>query len=772
MYQWHYQAPNKEEMTPLITYLDTKKLPKSLATLLWNRNVQTEEEIEQFLNPTIQALHDPLAIYEMDKAVERIQLAVENSETILVYGDYDADGITSTTVMKEAIELIGGQVKVYIPNRFSEGYGPNVDAFAKAIESGVSLIVTVDNGVAGHEAIAYARNQGVDVIVTDHHELPVELPNATVIIHPRHPKGNYPFGDLAGVGVAFKVACALLEDIPYEFLDLVAIGTIADLVSLTGENRTLAKIGIKLLQETDRIGLRSLCKEAGLQIEKVTGENIGFVIAPRLNAIGRLGDATPGVELMTTFEEEAAVALAQTIQKKNEERQAIVEKISAEAFEMLADQTKHSVYILAKEDWHEGVLGIVASKIVQKTGRPTFVFNIDSTTQMIKGSGRSVEQLNLYDALNHSSQLLTHFGGHHMAAGLTFPLKNLIPLQLQLDAYVDENNIDFSMGQPLLIDEEMDIADTSVEFIQSLDLLAPFGTDNPAPNFAFSPKQVVQIKRIGATQQHLKFQLLDHQQNGLDCVAFGKGEEALELQEQDVKATFVGKLNVNEWNGLKKPQLLLVDYQISGLQVFDYRGGRAKELPRLTEATQYMVFEDKNLDLVPSYVAPEAILTPRNMASEQPEPVASNLVLVDCPVEIESLHNVLIQGNYQRIYLQCASKDECYLDGMPSREQFSKLFRFISQYKNIDIRYKFKQIASFLQLKENLLIFMIEVFSELEFVTIDNGVMNQVENPKNQQLSDSQAFKRRESKIKSEEFLLYSNLTTLKDWFLKQEEKK
>lgn len=770
MYQWHYQAPKKEEITPLITYLDTKKLPKSLATLLWNRKVQTETEIEQFLNPTIQALHDPLAIYGMEKAVERIQLAVENSETILVYGDYDADGITSTTVMKEAIELIGGQVKVYIPNRFSEGYGPNVDAFAKEIESGVSLIVTVDNGVAGHEAIAYAKNQGVDVIVTDHHELPEELPNATVIIHPRHPKGNYPFGDLAGVGVAFKVACALLEDIPYEFLDLVAIGTIADLVSLTGENRTLAKIGIKLLQETDRIGLRALCKEAGLQVEKVTGENIGFIIAPRLNAIGRLGDATPGVKLMTTFDEEEAIALAQTIQKKNEERQAIVEKISCEAFQMIAEQDQHSVYVLAKEDWHEGVLGIVASKIVQKTGRPTFVLNIDSTAQTVKGSGRSVEQLNLYDALTHSSQLLTRFGGHHMAAGLTFPYENLDSLQLQLDAYVDQNNIDFSMGQPLLIDEKMEIADASVAFIQSLDLLAPFGTDNPAPNFAFSPKQVMQIKRIGATQQHLKFQLLDDQQHGLDCVAFGKGEEALELQEQDLTATFVGKLNVNEWNGLKRPQLLLVDYQISGLQVFDYRGGRAKELPRLTEATQYMVFEEKNLDLIPSYVAPEAILTPQTISNEYP--LVSNLVVVDCPVEIESLRDVLIQGNYQRIYLQCASKDECYLDGMPSREQFSKLFRFISQYNNIDIRYKLKQIANFLQLKENLLIFMIEVFSELEFVTIDNGVMNQIENPKNQQLNDSQAFKRREAKIKSEEFLLFSNLTTLKDWFLKQEEKK
>ena len=243
LYKWNINEES-EESSSLISELDKLKINTELAPLLWNRGITDPEKINTYLNPTVANFHDPFLLHDMEKSVERIQQAVENGEKILVYGDYDADGITSTTVMKEAIELIGGNVCYYLPNRFTDGYGPNISVYKRMIEEeGVQLIVTVDNGVSGHEAIDFANSQKIDVIITDHHELPDELPKAYAVIHPRHPKGNYPFGDLAGVGVAFKVATALLGEIPIESLDLVAIGTIADLVSLTDENRALVKIG-------------------------------------------------------------------------------------------------------------------------------------------------------------------------------------------------------------------------------------------------------------------------------------------------------------------------------------------------------------------------------------------------------------------------------------------------------------------------------------------------------------------------------------------------
>jgi single-stranded-DNA-specific exonuclease len=383
--------------------------------LLWDRNIQNKESLEAFLRPTLENLYDPYLMHDMEKAVTRIQEAVANGEQILVYGDYDADGITSTTVMKEAIELIGGEVSFFLPNRFIHGYGPNLEVFKEKIESGTQLIITVDNGVAGHEALKYASDAGVDVIVTDHHELPSELPPAYALIHPKHPEGHYPFGDLAGVGVAFKVATALLGEIPVEFLDLVAIGTIADLVSLTDENRALVKIGLSVIQTGERIGLDMLIQLADLKKEGINEESIGFTIGPRLNALGRLGDADPGVILMTTFDEEEAAEIAAYINQQNEERKEIVAAITSEAFELIDPQ--EPVHLVAKKGWHEGVLGIVAGRIMQNTGKPAIVLSINEEETAAKGSGRSVSALNLYDALSEIREVFTHFGGHHMAAG-------------------------------------------------------------------------------------------------------------------------------------------------------------------------------------------------------------------------------------------------------------------------------------------------------------------------------------------------------------------
>ena len=331
-YKWQLKTKPTEVELKTVTAFDA--MPQAIAELLWQRGLRDDDAVTNFMQPNSQQLHDPFLLNDMQKAVERIQSAVEAGEKITVYGDYDADGITSTTLMRETLEILGADVNVYVPNRFTDGYGPNLAAYQRIIADGTQLIVTVDNGVSGLEPIAYAQEHGVDVVVTDHHELPAELPKATAIVHPRYPGSNYPFGDLCGVGVAFKVATALLDEIPYESLDLVAIGTICDLVSLTDENRALVSLGLQQLQNTSRPGLVALCQAAGVEQATIDATSIGFGIGPRLNAIGRLGDATLGVNLLTTFDEEQAVEQAKFVESQNKERQGLVQEITTAAMAM------------------------------------------------------------------------------------------------------------------------------------------------------------------------------------------------------------------------------------------------------------------------------------------------------------------------------------------------------------------------------------------------------------------------------------------------------
>lgn len=311
-------------------------LTKTAAAIAFERGIETEDALADFLGADLSHLHDPYLLNDMEKAVARIRSAIENYEQILIYGDYDADGMTSASIVKETLEMMGAEVQVYLPNRFTDGYGPNLSVYKYFIEQqDISLIITVDNGVAGHEAIAYAQGQGVDVIVTDHHSMPAALPEAFAIIHPEHPASDYPFKHLAGCGVAFKLATALLESLPTELLDLVAIGTIADMVSLTDENRIMVKVGLAVLKQTERVGLLELLKLSDVDLETVDEDTVGFTIAPQLNALGRLDDPNPAIELLTGFDDDEAQAIALMIKDKNEERKAIVQSIFDDAIAMI-----------------------------------------------------------------------------------------------------------------------------------------------------------------------------------------------------------------------------------------------------------------------------------------------------------------------------------------------------------------------------------------------------------------------------------------------------
>jgi single-stranded-DNA-specific exonuclease len=759
------QVVEHNKITELSESLSSSPL---FAGLLLNRGLDTKEKAEAFLTPDESWIHDPFLLFDMDKVVERITTAIEAGEKIVVYGDYDADGVTSTSVLKETLEMLGAEVDFYIPNRFTDGYGPNVRVFEELIEEGAGLILTCDNGVSGHEAIQKANELGIDVIVTDHHELPETLPEAYGIIHPRHPAGAYPFGDLAGVGVAFKLATALLGEFPVELLDLVAIGTIADLVSLTGENRALVKQGLAVLKSSERIGLSALIKAAGVTQEAVTEETVGFALAPRLNAVGRLGEAKPAVELLTTFDEEEADSLATFINKKNEERQAYVAEITEEAFQMIADLTEEpSVYILARQNWHEGVLGIVASKVVEKTGKPALVLNIDETESYVKGSGRSISSYHLYESINEVRGLTTSFGGHHMAVGITLPMENIELLQEQLNLFWERQNNTSVAGIELSIDEKITLSEITIATIDEIDRLAPFGTGNPKPSFLIEHVSGQDIRKIGSNNAHLKMKAVD-KETSLDVIGFQFGPVADEMNK-DAEVSLVGKLSVNEWNGNKKPQLMLEDIAVEGLQIFDMRGTHIS--PTIWQEDACFVFfnkkiQEKQQTNIPAGSQVEFI---ENLAEASAVTTTKEkIVFVDCPNQTELVTEILRNTQAEKIIACFYSGDDSYLNGMPSRQQFGQLFKFAASHRDVDIRHKLKVLSDYLKIKENNLIFMINVFFEVGFVTIENGIMNFVENAPKSELSEAVVYKNRLEKIEAEKLLVYSHFAELETWLKAQ----
>lgn len=685
------------------------KLDTLAAQILWQRGIRAEEEIQAYLNPDLQQLHDPFLLHDMEKAVQRILTAIENGQNILIYGDYDADGMTASSVMKSALDELGAEVQVYLPNRFTDGYGPNLDIYKYFIQNeDIDLIITVDNGVAGHEAIAYAQSQNVDVIVTDHHSMPEVLPEAFAIVHPEHPESNYPFKYLAGVGVAFKVATALLDYIPSDMLDLVAIGTIADMVSLTDENRILVSHGLKVLANTERAGLMELMRLSGTDFEKVNEETIGFQIAPRLNALGRLDDPNPAIELLTGWDEEVAAEIAQMIDEKNSERKVIVENIFNQALTMITDEP---VQILHHKDWHKGVLGIVAGRLLEQFHKP--IIMLAEEEGVLRGSARSIENFNIFEALNEHRELFMAFGGHKQAAGMTFALENVEAIKQVMLDFIQENDIDMSEKSSLEVQGSLQFDEISLETIRSLEKLSPYGMDNPKPHFLLTDYQVEQARSMGKDNSHLKLKLVQNGQ-ALDAVYFGHGAESLEFEQSDTE--LVGTLSSNTWNGTTTVQLMVADARVNGVELLDIRS-RQVELPKNT--IRFVHNEVKN------------------------GTIEEVLIIEEAPTDKEALSaltELIHEQEFELIYFKNTIKKNYYLTGAGTREQFARFYKAIYQYPEFDIRFKLKDLANYLKIPDILLIKMIQIFEELNFVTIDNGMMSVNKAAEKRDISESNIY--------------------------------
>lgn len=732
-YNWQF-APQVEDAD--FTKIAKKAgLGPEAARLLFSRGIKDEDSLSRFLAPSLDDLHDPYLLHDMDKAVNRIRRAIEQGEFILVYGDYDADGMTSASILKETLEQLGAECLVYLPNRFTDGYGPNASVYKYFIEQqGISLIVTVDNGVAGHEAIDLAQSMGVDVIVTDHHSMPEVLPDAYAIVHPEHPKADYPFKHLAGCGVAFKLACALLEEVQVELLDLVAIGTIADMVSLTDENRIMVQYGLEVLRNTQRIGLQELFEIAGISSSDITEETVGFQLAPRLNALGRLADPNPAIDLLTGFDDEEVHEIALMIQEKNEERKEIVQAIYEEA-KSLVDPNK-SVQVLAKEGWNPGVLGIVAGRLLEELGQTVIVLNIEDGRA--KGSARSIEAVNIFEALDPHRSIFLAFGGHAGAAGMTLEVEQLDALSEILETYVKDKGIAAKGKSRLYLDEELDLESLSLDTVKSFEKLAPFGMDNQKPVFYIRDFQVENARSMGAGDSHLKLKISKGTAN-FEVVAFGQGAKATEFA-QTKQLELAVTLSVNQWNGQTTLQLMMVDARVDGVQLFNIRGKNAV----LPDGVPVLDFTGELPDI-----------------SSSPAVVVKNI-----PEDIRILKDIFQQHDFSAVYFKNDIEKPYYLIGYGTREQFAKLYKTIYQFPEVDIRYKLKDLSAYLKIEQILLVKMIQIFEELGFVTIENGVMRVNKDAAKRDIAESQIYQNLKQTVKDQEMLALGTVQEIYDFLM------
>ena len=729
------------QFSPQVEDADFTKIAKSVglssevACLLFQRGIKDESSLKKFLEPSLEDLHDPYLLHDMDKAVDRIRQAIEQGELILVYGDYDADGMTSASIVKESLEQLGAECLVYLPNRFTDGYGPNASVYKYFIgQQGVSLIVTVDNGVAGHEAIDLAQSMGVDVIVTDHHSMPEVLPDAYAIVHPEHPEADYPFKQLAGCGVAFKLACALLEEVQVELLDLVAIGTIADMVSLTDENRIMVQYGLEVLRNTQRIGLQELFEIAGISSSDITEETVGFQLAPRLNALGRLADPNPAIDLLTGFDDEEVHEIALMIQEKNEERKEIVQAVYEEA-KSLVDPNK-SVQVLAKEGWNPGVLGIVAGRLLEELGQTVIVLNIEDGRA--KGSARSIEAVDIFEALDPHRALFIAFGGHAGAAGMTLEAEQLDALSEILETYVKDKGLDAKGKSKLYLDEELDLESLSLDTVKSFEKLAPFGMDNQKPVFYIRDFQIENARSMGAGDSHLKLKISKGTAN-FEVVAFGQGAKATEFA-QTKQLELAVTLSVNQWNGQTTLQLMMVDARVDGVQLFNIRGKNAV----LPDGVPVLDFTGELPDI-----------------SSSPAVVVKNI-----PEDIRILKDIFQQHDFSAVYFKNDIEKPYYLTGYGTREQFAKLYKTIYQFPEFDIRYKLKDLSAYLKIEQILLVKMIQIFEELGFVTIENGVMRVNKDAAKRDIAESQIYQNLKQTVKDQEMLALGTVQEIYDFLM------
>lgn len=538
-------------------------LNKVIGKIIVNRHVVNDEDVRIFITPTRDDFHDPFLFTGMDIAVERIIKAINNKEKILIYGDYDVDGITSTTVLKKYLMDRGISVDTYIPNRLHEGYGLNKKAIDTIKERNIDLIITVDCGISAIEEVDYAVRLCMDIIVTDHHEVGEKLPNALAVIDAKRKDNTYPFRALAGVGVVFKLIQALsikLEIKPEEYLkylDLVCVGTISDIVPLEGENRTIAKLGLMLIKVTRNLGLRELIKSSGYK--EIDSNTISFGVAPRINACGRMGHEEEALKLFLAEDLESATKITKELNEYNTLRQSTEKAIYEEAVQQIEKNhlDANNSIVLGGKGWHHGVIGIVSSKVTDKYYKPSILLSFEDN--IAKGSGRSVPGFDLYEGLAKCEDLLEKYGGHSMAVGLTLKKENLENFKERFEQIAKEKNIK-ELVPIIYIDDELKLKDINMDLVKSISILEPFGEANKVPLFLIRNLKIDSIRAL-SEGRHLKLTLRD-ENFVINAIGFELGYLAEEYRIGD-RIDVVGTLEINSFNGFSSIQINMKDIRKS-----------------------------------------------------------------------------------------------------------------------------------------------------------------------------------------------------------------
>lgn len=665
-----WQFPAQLDEIQIVLLMQQLQLPRLVIELCVARGLNTKEAIASFVQMDEKSMHNPNQFADMAKVVARIQQAIAKQESIIICGDYDVDGMSATTIVLQTLKQLGAQADFIIPNRFIDGYGMNIRIVDEAVERGATLIITVDNGIAALEAVTHANTCGIDVIITDHHDPQAILPEAYAILHPKL-DDTYPFDGLSGGGIAFKLAQALLPNIPESFYAYAALSTVADMVPLIDENHYLVKRGLRALQTTTELGLVQLMRVCGLSQECIDEESIGFYMGPRMNAAGRLDDASIVVELFMTDDEYLAEDIANELQTLNEQRQQLVTDISEHAItELGAIADKYDCLVHASTYNHKGVAGIVATRLMHHYQKPVISLVIDEEQQIATGSARAFGELHLMDMLTELSTYLIRYGGHKHAAGLSIAVDQISVFQAAIQTYMDTRAIDCQ--ETVQIDVVATLEQIDVAAIQSLDFLAPFGVGNPKPIVCIPQVAVNEAKTMGTDQKHLKMQIAQAEIT-MDVVGFQQGELVHYVQEHD-HVDIIGTLNVNTWRNIEKPQLML----------------------EAVRKNNYFITYDLS------------------EVSEERRPVQ----VVQIPTNEHELYEMLV--NQAVIYIH----PKFYQHRPVTRVDFIGVYRLLQKYPKITREQLGKLAMQTIQLPPKYLNSILTVFSELEFVIIDDGVLS------------------------------------------------
>lgn len=553
--KWEICKINEEDINKICK---ENNLSQLIGSILASKKIISKDEIREFLNPTRDDFHDPFLMPDMEKAVERILIAIQNKEKIIIYGDYDVDGITSVTVLKKFLEEQGLKTGEYIPNRLNEGYGLNKEAVKNISEQGYTLIITVDCGISCIEEIEYAKELGMEVIVTDHHEPGEIIPDCLAVVDAKRKDNKYPFNQLAGVGVVFKLIQSIslklnLEAKEYlKYLDIVCVGTISDIVPLIDENRVITKLGLKLVEKTRNIGLKTLLESTGYK--EINSTTISFGIAPRINACGRMGEEKEALELFLTNNIQEAKQISERLNQYNIERQETEKQIFKQAIQEIEEEDKDvPCIILGKEGWHHGIIGIVASKVTDIYFKPSILICFEGEEG--KGSGRSIPGFDLHDAVMNCNTYVEKFGGHSMAIGINVKKENFEKFKKEFEEYVQNSHINDII--PIIkIDKEIDLRKINIQDIRDLKLLEPYGEANKMPLFLIKNMKIQSIRTL-SEGKHIKLKLgIDNYI--ADAIGFNMGNIAEQYLIGD-RVDVVGSLEINDFGDNENIQINLKD---------------------------------------------------------------------------------------------------------------------------------------------------------------------------------------------------------------------